>query len=57
MDGESSGARLPVPVSPYGPLNALGLRVYQLNDEQRRHEALAAADVYEAVARAFGDRA
>src|SRR6266511_4085512 len=54
MEGRSD-ARLPVPVSAYGPLNALGLQVHALNEPHRRYEALAAADVNEAVARAFGD--
>jgi len=55
MEGRSADAGLPVPVSPYGPLNELGRRVHELTTEQRIYEALAAADEYEATARAFGD--
>jgi hypothetical protein len=55
MDGGSTRARLLVPVSPYGPLNALGRRVYEATTTQRSDEALVLADEYESVARTFGD--
>jgi diguanylate cyclase (GGDEF)-like protein len=48
-------ARLPVPASPYGPLNALSWELHLLTSSQRMHEALALADRYEAIARAFDD--
>jgi len=48
-------ARLPVPVTVHGPLKALSLRVHELCQSGRCHEALAAADAFTAVARAVGD--
>ena len=56
MDGEiPTGGRLPVPVTAFGPLQLLALRVHRLAESGHGHEALAAADAYLAVARAVGD--
>ena len=54
-DGVTVGARLPVPVSAYGPLHLLCLRVHRLASTGRAHDALAAGDAYLAIARAAGD--
>jgi diguanylate cyclase (GGDEF)-like protein len=48
-------ARLPVPVTVHGPLKLLSLRVHELTQTGRCHEALVAADAYTAIARAVGD--
>jgi diguanylate cyclase len=47
--------RLPVPVTVHGPLKALSLRVHELTQTGRSHEALVAADAYTAIARVVGD--
>jgi diguanylate cyclase len=47
--------RLPVPVSPYGPLAGLALHVHDLTLHGRDPECLIAADEAEAVAALFGD--
>src|SRR3954468_20854272 len=47
--------RLPVPVTAFGPLHLLALRVHRLANTGHCHEALTAADAYLAVARAAGD--
>jgi len=49
------GPPLPVPASPYGPLNGLALRVHELSQTGRCEEALAAAEDYERAARVIGD--
>jgi hypothetical protein len=49
------GERLPVPVTAFGPLHLLALRVHRMADDGRCHEALTAADAYLALARAAGD--
>jgi diguanylate cyclase len=51
----SADARLPVPVSAYGPLNGLALRVHELAQIGGCEEARAAADDYERAALVFGD--
>jgi diguanylate cyclase (GGDEF)-like protein len=56
MQGESTAARrLPVPVTAFGPLHLLAIRVDRLANTGRGQEALAAADAYLAIARAVGD--
>ncbi|MGK5680459.1 diguanylate cyclase [Actinoplanes sp. URMC 104] len=56
MDGDNpTGARLPVPVTPFGPLHLLAVRVHRLANSGRGHEALRAADAYLAIAHATGD--
>jgi diguanylate cyclase (GGDEF)-like protein len=55
MEGGSASTRLPVRVSPFGPLQPLGRRLHELNNARRCLEMLALADGYEAAARAFGD--
>ncbi|GII00390.1 GGDEF domain-containing protein [Planobispora takensis] len=47
--------RLPVLPLSYGPLYALEVRVHELANAGRAHEALTAADESEPLARAFGD--
>ena len=47
---------LPVPVTAFGPLQLLVLRVHRLANTGRGHEAIAAADAYLALARLSGDR-
>ncbi|MGC9667522.1 diguanylate cyclase [Planosporangium sp. 12N6] len=54
-DDAGTGAYLPVPVSAYGPLDALAEQVHDLTQTSRAREALAALAVYEPLARAFGD--
>lgn len=44
-----------VPVSPYGPLVGLALTVHELAASGNFGDAMAAADEFQAVARAFGD--
>jgi len=39
----------------HGPLKAFSLRVHELSQSGRCHDALAAADAYTAIARAVGD--
>jgi diguanylate cyclase (GGDEF)-like protein len=53
MKGET---RLPVPVTAFGPLHLLALRVHRLANSGRGNEALAAADAYLAIAALSGDR-
>ncbi|WP_250002334.1 diguanylate cyclase [Actinoplanes sp. M2I2] len=53
--GIDRGARLPVPVTAFGPLHLLALRVHRLADTGHGHEALIAADAYLAIANAVGD--
>ncbi len=48
-------ARLPVHVTVHGPLKALSLRVHELSQTGRCHEALVAADAYTMIARVVGD--
>ncbi|MBM2618097.1 GGDEF domain-containing protein [Actinoplanes sp. LDG1-06] len=56
MDGEiAGGARLPVPVTTFGPLHLLARRVHRLANTGHGHEALEAADAYLAIAYAVGD--
>lgn len=55
-DGTPVDARLPVPVSAYGPLHLLCRRVHRLASTGRAHEALSAGDAYLAIARSTGDR-
>src|SRR4051794_30510176 len=47
---------LPVPVTVFGPLHLLAVRVQELVDDSRCDEALAAADAYLALASAVDDR-
>ena len=47
---------LPVPVTAFGPLHLLVLRVHRLANTGRGHEAIAAADAYLAIARLSGER-
>jgi diguanylate cyclase len=47
--------RLPVHVTVHGPLKALSLRVHELSQSGRCHEALVAADAYTMIARVVGD--
>nr|WP_296073475.1 GGDEF domain-containing protein [uncultured Actinoplanes sp.] len=54
MNGEIR-TRLPVPVTAFGPLHLLALRVHRLATTGHGHEALRAADAYLAIARAAGD--
>jgi diguanylate cyclase len=51
----ASGERLPVPVTAFGPLHLLAMRVHRLANTGQCHEALAAADAYLVIARAVGD--
>ena len=46
---------VPVPVTAFGPLTLLALRVHRMATTGSCHEALAAADAYLAIARAAGD--
>ncbi len=56
MAGEiQTGARLPVPVTAFGPLHLFAVRVHRLADTGRAHEAIIAADAYLAIAYAVGD--
>jgi diguanylate cyclase len=56
MDGEIPPAgRLPVPVTAFGPLHLLALRVHRLATTGYGHEAIRAADAYLALARAVHD--
>ncbi|BFU45799.1 diguanylate cyclase [Krasilnikovia sp. MM14-A1004] len=48
-------ARLPVPVSAYGPLDGLAEQVHLMAQSGRASEALDALEVFEPYARAFGD--
>src|SRR5579859_4093394 len=52
---DTTAGNLPVPVTAFGPLVTLGLRVHDLQNTGRYAEALAAADAYEALAAAVGD--
>jgi len=51
----ASADRLPVPVTAFGPMHLLALRVHRLANTGRCREALAAADAYLAFVRAAGD--
>src|SRR5262245_32075690 len=55
VDGSAADGRLPVRVSAYGPLFGLVVRVRDLTCAGRCREALAAIEVYEWLARLFGD--
>jgi diguanylate cyclase (GGDEF)-like protein len=52
MEGDS---RLPVPVTAFGPLHLLAIRVHRLANTGRCHDALDAADAYLEIARRCGD--
>lgn len=54
-DAAIPNSTLPVPLSAYGPLHALHVRVHELSNIGRFAEVLAAADAYEALATAAGD--
>ena len=54
-DGNAGDQRLPVPVTVYGPLHLLTLRVHRMANDGQAYEAVAAADAYLAVARAVRD--
>ena len=45
-----------MPVTAFGPLQLLALRVHRMADTGRCHEAIAAADAYLAIARCTSDR-
>jgi diguanylate cyclase (GGDEF)-like protein len=47
---------VPVPVTPFGPLQLLAIRVHELVGMGKCHDALRAADAYLAIARAVDDR-
>ena len=51
----TADGRLPVPVTAFGPLHLLAVRVHRLANTGCGNEALAAADAYLAIARAVGD--
>jgi diguanylate cyclase (GGDEF)-like protein len=51
----ASGDRLPVPVTAFGPMHLLAMRVHRMANTGRCHEALVAADAYLCVVRAAGD--
>ena len=53
--GIEADERLPVPVTGFGPLALLALRVHRLAHSGQCHEALGAADAYLVIARAVGD--
>ncbi|GAB1688612.1 GGDEF domain-containing protein [Krasilnikovia sp. M28-CT-15] len=55
MGDRASEALLPVPVSPYGPLDALAEQVHLMAQTGQVHETLDALTVFEPLARAFGD--
>jgi diguanylate cyclase len=55
VDGSAADSRLPVRVSAYGPLFGLVAQARDLVCSGRGREALAAIDVYEWLARLFGD--
>jgi diguanylate cyclase (GGDEF)-like protein len=55
MWGTMGEAHLPVPVSAYGPLIPLSLRVHRMSHTGHAHEAIDAADAYIRLARAAGD--
>jgi len=55
MGAWGSGDRLPVPVTPFGPLQALADRVHELNLRGRSVEALRAVDAYDPLVRLAGD--
>jgi len=55
MGAPRVGDRLPVPVSPFGPMGAFGFRVHDLNLKGDAWEALRAADGFECVATLAGD--
>jgi diguanylate cyclase len=56
MDREiQTGGWLPVPVTAFGPLHLLALRVHHMADTGNCHEAIKAADAYLVVARVTGD--
>ncbi len=57
MEGENrTDAGLPVPVTAFGPLHLLALRVHRMANTGRGNEAIAAADAYLAIAGLAGDR-
>jgi diguanylate cyclase (GGDEF)-like protein len=55
MDVEVASDRLPVPVTAFGPMHLLAVRVHRMANTGHCHEALTAADAYLALARAAGD--
>src|SRR5437762_1744792 len=55
VDGLATDCRLPVRMSAYGPLFELVMRVRDLTADGQCREALAAIEVYEWLARLFGD--
>ena len=54
-DWISGDRRLPVPVTVYGPLHLLAIRVHRMASNGQAHEAVAAADAYRAIAHAVRD--
>src|SRR3954447_12488115 len=57
MEGENrTDAGLPVPVTAFGALHLLALRVHRMANTGRGNEAIAAADAYLAIAGLAGDR-
>ena len=56
MDGEiRAGDRRPAPITAFGPLHLLALRVHRMANTGHGHEAIAAADAYLTIARLTGD--
>ncbi|RZU53159.1 diguanylate cyclase (GGDEF)-like protein [Krasilnikovia cinnamomea] len=55
MGDSAANSLLPVPVTPYGPLDGLAERVHLLAQSGRADQALEAVQVFEPFARAFGD--
>lgn len=51
----SGQARLPVPVTAYGPLHLFARKVHRMVDTGRAHEAIAAADAFLIIARTVRD--
>jgi diguanylate cyclase len=51
----SGDRRVPVPVTVYGPLHLLAIRVHRMASDGRAHEAVTAADAYQTIARAVRD--
>src|SRR5690348_3850019 len=55
MGTDGSGRRLPVPSSPFGPLQPYVELVHDLNLRGHSLEALRAADAFDLIARVTGD--
>ena len=56
MEGEiQPDGSLPVPVTAFGPLHSLAIRVHRMANTGRCHEGIRAADAYLVIARATGD--